>query len=313
MFTWLFGDRGIPASYRHMDGFGSHTFQWVNAEGEPFWVKFHFKTDQGIECLDSARRPTLAGREPRQSPARPVDAIERRRVPLAGRSSVQVMPADGGGGLPRQPLRPDQGVAAQGLSAHRGRPDGAQPQPRQLLRRCRAVGVRPGQLRPGHRAVAGQDAPGPALRLRRRAPLPPRHQPHPAAGQRSPRHRGPQLRSRRADGSWQRGREKNYEPNSFDGPVETDEPYAGPGGGGATGTYDWDSRHADDFTQAGDLYRLQPADAKTRLVDNIAGGLGAVSAGPAGDGIVERSIAHFRAADPEFGERVAQGVKERRG
>ena len=42
-------------------------------------------------------------------------------------------------------------------------------------------------------------------------------------------------------------------------------------------------------------------------------GLGGVSAGPVGDGIVERSIAHFRAADPEFGERVAQGVKERRG
>ena len=47
-FAWLFGDRGIPASLRHMDGFGSHTYQWVNAEGERFWVKFHFKTDQGI-------------------------------------------------------------------------------------------------------------------------------------------------------------------------------------------------------------------------------------------------------------------------
>ncbi len=82
---------------------------------------------------------------------------------------------------------------------------------------------------------------------------------------------------------------------------------------GGTGTYEWDRRQTDDFSQAGDLYRLQPADAQARLVDNIAGGLGSVSAGPIGDGIVERSIAHFRAADPEFGERVAQGVKERRG
>jgi hypothetical protein len=48
-------------------------------------------------------------------------------------------------------------------------------------------------------------------------------------------------------------------------------------------------------------------------VDNIAGGLGSVSAGPVGDGIVERSIAHFRAADLEFGDRVARGVRERRG
>ena len=110
------------------------------------------------------------------------------------------------------------------------------------------------------------------------------------------------------------GRSKNYEPNSFHGPVETGQPYAaGLEVQGESGTYDWDTRKTDDFTQAGDLYRLQPADARTRLVENIAGGLGAVSPGEVGDGIVERSIGHFRAADPEFGERVAQGVKERRG
>src|ERR1700729_1084352 len=45
-FTILFSDRGIPASFRNMDGFGSHTFQWVNARDEAFWVKYHFKTDQ---------------------------------------------------------------------------------------------------------------------------------------------------------------------------------------------------------------------------------------------------------------------------
>ena len=73
------------------------------------------------------------------------------------------------------------------------------------------------------------------------------------------------------------------------------------------------TRPTDEFAQAGDLYRLQPPDAQQRLVDNIAAGLGSVSSGAIGDGIVERSIAHFRAADPEFGERVAQGVKERRG
>jgi len=44
-FVWLFGDRGIPASYRNMDGFGSHTFQWMNAKGEGVWVKYHLKCD----------------------------------------------------------------------------------------------------------------------------------------------------------------------------------------------------------------------------------------------------------------------------
>ena len=110
------------------------------------------------------------------------------------------------------------------------------------------------------------------------------------------------------------GRAKNYEPNSFDGPVETGERYAAPlSVSGETGTSPWDERETDNFSQAGDLYRLQPPDAQQRLVDNIAGGLGAVSLGPIGDGIIERSVAQFRAADPEFGDRVARGVKERRG
>ncbi len=47
--TWLMGDRGIPASWRTMDGFGSHTYQWINAAGERFWVKYHFETEQAIE------------------------------------------------------------------------------------------------------------------------------------------------------------------------------------------------------------------------------------------------------------------------
>ncbi|EDY45723.1 catalase [Streptomyces sp. SPB074] len=47
--AWLMGDRGIPRTWRHMNGYGSHTYQWSNASGERFWVKYHFKTDQGLE------------------------------------------------------------------------------------------------------------------------------------------------------------------------------------------------------------------------------------------------------------------------
>jgi catalase len=47
--TWLMGDRGIPRTWRHMNGYSSHTYMWVNASGERFWVKYHFKTDQGME------------------------------------------------------------------------------------------------------------------------------------------------------------------------------------------------------------------------------------------------------------------------
>lgn len=59
--AWLMGDRGIPKTWRHMDGFSSHTYMWVNAKGERFWVKYHFKTDQGNEYLTQEEADRLAG------------------------------------------------------------------------------------------------------------------------------------------------------------------------------------------------------------------------------------------------------------
>lgn len=52
--TFLMTDRGTPASWRHVHGFGSHTFLWYNAAGEKFWIKYHFKTDQGIKNFTDA-------------------------------------------------------------------------------------------------------------------------------------------------------------------------------------------------------------------------------------------------------------------
>jgi catalase len=57
--AWLFGDRGIPASWRHMNGYGSHTYSWINADGQIFWVKYHFISDQGIQCLTQAEADRL--------------------------------------------------------------------------------------------------------------------------------------------------------------------------------------------------------------------------------------------------------------
>ncbi len=62
--TWLMGDRGIPKTWRHMNGYSSHTYMWVNAGGDKFWVKYHFKTDQGIEFLTQEEADRLAGEEP---------------------------------------------------------------------------------------------------------------------------------------------------------------------------------------------------------------------------------------------------------
>ncbi|ASR38426.1 catalase [Prauserella marina] len=61
--TWLMGDRGLPRSWREMNGYGSHTYLWENAGGEKFWVKYHFKTDQGIGYLTQAEADRLAGED----------------------------------------------------------------------------------------------------------------------------------------------------------------------------------------------------------------------------------------------------------
>lgn len=61
--TWLMGDRGIPKSWRHMNGYSSHTYMWVNAQDEKFWVKYHFKTDQGVDFLTQQQADTLAGQD----------------------------------------------------------------------------------------------------------------------------------------------------------------------------------------------------------------------------------------------------------
>ncbi|WP_422934003.1 catalase [Sinomonas sp. P47F7] len=59
--TWLMGDRGLPKTWRHMQGYGSHTYQWINAEGERFWVKYHFHTNQGVENLTGDDAERIAG------------------------------------------------------------------------------------------------------------------------------------------------------------------------------------------------------------------------------------------------------------
>ncbi|CAL9537327.1 Catalase [Streptomyces sp. enrichment culture] len=89
--TIVMSDRGIPASYRHMHGFGSHTYSFINAEGERFWVKFHHRTQQGIKNLTDAEAEALVGKD-RESHQRDLyEAIERGEFPK-WKLYVQIMP-----------------------------------------------------------------------------------------------------------------------------------------------------------------------------------------------------------------------------
>jgi catalase len=79
--TIVMSERGIPASYRHMHGFGSHTFSLLNAAGERHWVKFHFVSQQGIVNLSDAEAAELIARDRESSQRDLFDAIERGDYP----------------------------------------------------------------------------------------------------------------------------------------------------------------------------------------------------------------------------------------
>ncbi|MFI0213191.1 catalase [Streptomyces lydicus] len=91
--TWLMGDRGIPKTYRNMNGYGSHTYMWVNAGGQKFWIKYHFKTDQGIEFLTQEDADRLAGTDGDVHRRDLYEAIDGGNAP-SWTLYVQVMPFD---------------------------------------------------------------------------------------------------------------------------------------------------------------------------------------------------------------------------
>jgi catalase len=62
--TFLMSDRGTPRTWRNMNGYGSHTYMWVNEGGERFWIKYHFKTDQGIECFSAEEAAAMVSEDP---------------------------------------------------------------------------------------------------------------------------------------------------------------------------------------------------------------------------------------------------------
>lgn len=89
--AWLFGDRGIPRTWRHVHGYGSHTYSWINADNRISWVKYHFISDQGIDCLEQAEADRLAGVDADYHQRDLYEAIKRGDYP-SWTLKVQIMP-----------------------------------------------------------------------------------------------------------------------------------------------------------------------------------------------------------------------------
>ncbi|MEV0204000.1 catalase [Streptomyces sp. NPDC050788] len=309
--TWLMGDRGIPASYRHMNGYGSHTYQWTNADGEAFFVKYHFKTDQGIRCLTSEQAAELAGTDPNSHQTDLLQAIERGVKP-SWTLYVQVMPAAEAADYRFNPFdltkvwpHRDHPLRRVGRLVLDRNPDNVFAEVEQAAfspnNFVPGIGPSPDKMLQG-RLFAYADAHRYRLGVN-----------HTLLAVNAPRATVASNYGR--DGLMavnSQGRyAKNYEPNSYDGPVETGRPLAAPlPVTGHTGTHEAPLHTKDDDSvQAGELYRLMSAEERSRLVANIAGGLAQVTR----DDVVRKNLAHFHAADPEYGRRVEAAVRALRG
>jgi catalase len=309
-FVWLFGDRGIPASYLNMDGFGSHTFMVVNDAGERNWVKFHFKTDHGIKTLTSEEAAKIGGEDPQYMQKDLYDNIKKGNFP-SWTLKVQVMaeqdaykyrfdPFDVTKVWPYKdyPLIP---VGKMVLNKA----------PESFFAEVEQAAFDPGNMPPGigpspdRMLQARLFAYGDAHRYR----LGINHTQLPVNAPKGVKG-GAQNYSR--DGAMKftdnHGGEANYEPNSRGGPAATGEKFDfAMESSGATGPQDHPHhKDNDDFVQAGALYNVMDEDAKQRLVSNIAGSLGQVTL----SGVIERSISNFEKADADFGKRLREALKK---
>ena len=300
--TILFSDRGIPRSYRHLHGFGSHTYSFLNAKNERFWVKFHFKSMQGIQCLTDAEAAKIVG-EDRESHQRDLfEAIERGDLPR-WRFCVQIMPEKDAEKTPYNPFdltkvwpHKDYPLTEAGvLELNRN--------PENYFAEVEQAAFEPSNVVPGigfspdkmlqFRIFAYADA--------HRYRLGTNYSELPVNKARCPVHTYYRDGAIRFDDNGSGS--VNYEPNSFGGPVE-DPSFKEPPLRvmGYADRYDHRVGN-DDTTQAGNLFRLMKPDEKRRLIENIVNAMKTVPRY-----IQERQLEHFYKADADYGKGVAKGL-----
>ncbi len=300
--TILMSDRGIPATLRHMHGFGSHTFKWVNKEGEAVWVKYHFKTEQGIKNLAPDVAAKIAGENPDYHTEDLFNAIEKGDFP-AWKLYVQIMPLEDADTYRWDPFdvtkvwsQKDYPLIEVGRMVLNKNPEN-------YFAEVEQVTLSPGNFVPGIEASPDKMLQGRlfAYSDAHRYRVGANHNALPINRPRAEVNNNQRDGFMRPDNNGGSG--VYYEPNSFGGAKESpeDRTTAFPVSGVASSVgYD----HNDHYTQAGDLYRLMSEEEKSRLVANVVAAMKPVES----DEIKLRQIGHFLKADQDYGTRVAEGL-----
>jgi catalase len=302
--TILFSDRGTPKGIPYMNGYGSHTYSFLNAKDERFWVKFHFKTQQGIQRMEVEEANRLAGVDPDYHTRQLFETIEGGKFPK-WKFYVQIMPEAVAENYRWNPFdltkvwpHADYPLIEVGIMEMNRNPKNyyaeveqsafspANVVPGISFSPCKMLQARIFAYADAHRYRLGVNF--------ERLPI---NHPHAA-----------QVKNYQRDGHMRfddnGGPSPNYEPNSFGGPKE-DLAFKEPPLkiSGDADRYEQKRGVNDDYIQAGDLFRLMPADEQQRLIANITGSLKKVP-----NEIQAKMVAHFRKADKNYGDGIAKDL-----
>ncbi len=300
---WLMGDRGIPAGYEFMNGYGSHTFMWYNETNEKFWVKFHFHSEQGVKTLSDAEAGRIRADEEKldsftQSLFNRIDA----GTTTAWKLSVQIMPYEEAFTYKYDPfdvtkvlLHADYPLIPVGrLVLDRN--------PVNYAAEVESLAFSPANLVPGifvspdkmlqGRLFAYADA--------QRYRIGGNYEALPVNAPRATKADNPYQRDGVMPVGDNDGARVNYAPNSHGGPV-ADVKYAEPGHAlkEATGRYAQTDRRNDDYEQATLLWKTMGPDGQERLITTITTHMQTVP-----PPIRERAVEMFTKVDATFGKRM---------
>ncbi len=305
--TILMSDRGLPTSVRHINGYGSHTFSLINAGGERFWVKFHFKTLQGHKHWTNAEAAEVVGRTRESTQEDLYDAIENGDFPK-WRFCIQVMSEADAENAPFNPFdltkvwpHGDYPLIEVGVLELNRNPDN-------YFAEIEQAAFAPSNIVPGigfspdkmlqARIFSYADA--------HRYRLGTHYEALPVNAPKCPvRHYHKDGPMRFFDNN-ETNPDAYYEPNSFDGPAEDDRFREPPLRiSGDADRYDHREGN-DDYSQPRALFQLFDTDQRERLFGNIADAMGGVP-----EHIIERQLGHFEKVHPEYAAGVARALKRR--
>lgn len=302
--TIVMSDRGIPDGYRHMHGFGSHTYSLYNEKNERVWVKFHLKTQQGIKNLSNAEAEALIAKDRESSQNDLFGAIENKEYPK-WTLYFQIMTEEQAKHHKDNPFdltkvwsQKDYPLIEVGVMELNRNPENYFADVEQSAfspaHIVPGIGLSPDKMLQGRLFSYGD-----AQRYR----LGVNHHSIPVNAPKCPvtsYHRDGMMR---VDGNY--GATKGYEPNSHQ-VWQQQSQYREPmlGLEGDAGHHDPADEKGDDcFYQAGDLYRLMTEDKKQLLIENTAGNISGVT-----KNVQVRHVVHCYLADRDYGKRIADAL-----